>query len=74
MLHEFACRCAEEALKLVEEPDPRSVAAIEAKRKWLRGEIGDRELEAARKATRAAREAARSQQVSILQEMLEDRS
>ncbi|MCI9544918.1 MAG: hypothetical protein HFE93_12220, partial [Acutalibacter muris] len=34
-LHEFACRCAEEALKLVKDPDPRSVAAIEAKRKWL---------------------------------------
>ncbi len=53
-LHEFACRCAEEALKLVENPDPRSVAAIEAKRRWLRGEIGDEELDAARAAARDA--------------------
>ena len=54
ILHEFACRCAEEALKLVKNPDPRSVAAIEAKRRWLRGEIGDEELEAARSAARSA--------------------
>ena len=59
VLHEFACRCAEEALKLVKNPDPRSVAAIEAKRRWLRGEIGDEELEAARDAAwAAARDAA----------------
>ncbi|QQR29474.1 hypothetical protein I5Q82_15740 [Acutalibacter muris] len=60
-LHEFACRCAEEALKLVEDPDPRSVAAIEAKRKWLKGEISDEELDAAWAAARdAARDAARA--------------
>ena len=53
-LHEFACRCAEEALKLVEDPDPRSVAAIEAKRKWLKGEISDEELAAAWAAAWAA--------------------
>ena len=53
-LHGFACRCAEEALKLVKDPDPRSVAAIEAKRKWLRVEISDEELTAARAAARAA--------------------
>ena len=66
VLHEFACRCAEEALKLVDNPDPRSVAAIEAKRKWLRGEIGNDALQAARDAAwdaawdaaRAARDAA----------------
>lgn len=57
-LHEFACRCAEEALKLVKNPDPRSVAAIEAKRRWLRGEIGDEELAAAWAAARAAARAA----------------
>ena len=56
-LHEFACRCAEEALKLVENPDPRSVAAIEAKRRWLRGEIGDEERSAARSAAWAAESA-----------------
>ena len=47
ILHEFACRCAEYALSFVEGPDPRSIAAIEAKRKWLRGEITDAELAAA---------------------------
>ena len=50
ILHEFACRCAEYALSFVESPDPRSIAAIEAKRKWLRGEITDAELYAARAA------------------------
>ena len=50
ILHEFACRCAEYALSFVENPDPRSVAAIEAKRKWVRGEISDDELAAARAA------------------------
>ena len=47
ILHEFACRCAEYALSFVESPDPRSIAAIEAKRKWLRGEITDAELDVA---------------------------
>lgn len=66
ILHEFACRCAEYVLSFVKNPDPRSIAAIEAKRKWLRGEITDTELYAARDAawyaagnavSRAAREA-----------------
>jgi hypothetical protein len=48
ILHEFACQCAEDALTLVDNPDPRSVAAIAAKRAWLRGEITDGELAAAR--------------------------
>lgn len=64
ILHEFACQCAEDALALVEEPDPRSVAAIAAKRKWLAGKITDEELAAARSAAwaaaRSAAEAARS--------------
>jgi len=54
LLHEFACRCAELALRLIENPDPRSVAAIEAKRSWLRGEITDSELAAAWSAARDA--------------------
>ena len=54
ILHEFACRCAEYALSFVESPDPRSIAAIEAKRKWLRGEITDAELYAARVAAQDA--------------------
>ena len=47
ILHEFACRCAERALDRIDKPDARSVAAIEAKRKWLLGEISDKELVAA---------------------------
>ena len=54
VLHEFACLCAEDALKLVKNPDPQSVAAIEAKRKWLRGEITDKELYAAKAAAGGA--------------------
>ena len=54
ILHEFACRCAEYALSFADKPDPRSIAAIEAKRKWLRGEIKDKELRAARDAAGAA--------------------
>ena len=50
ILHEFACRCAEAALAKVENPDPRSLAAIETKRKWLRGEVSDEERQAARAA------------------------
>lgn len=61
MLHEFACRCAEYALSFVASPDPRSIAAIVAKRKWLRGEITDAELYAAWAAAQdTARAAARA--------------
>ena len=64
VLQEFACLCAEDALKLVKNPDPRSFAAIEAKRKWLRGEITDMELyaawDAALETAWAARAAARA--------------
>ena len=52
-LHEFACVCAERALSRVENPDPRSVAVIAAKRAWMRGEITDKELDVARDAARA---------------------
>lgn len=58
ILHEFACRCAEYALSFVESHDPRSIAAIVAKRKWLRGEITDAELYAERAAARAAAQSA----------------
>jgi hypothetical protein len=61
-LHEFACWCAENALNLIrergQEPDPRSWAAIDAKRKWLHGEITDSELAAAGDAAWAAAGAA----------------
>lgn len=57
-MHEFACRCAEAALAQIASrdavrrapvpgPDPRSVAAVETKRRWLRGEATDEELAAA---------------------------
>ena len=58
VLHEYACRCAEYALTFVREPDSRSIAAIEAKRKWLRGEISNDDLIAARATADAAARAA----------------
>ena len=79
ILHEFACDCAEGALKIAEVEDPRSWAALEAKRRWLRGEITDEELEAAWVAARdaawdaardAARDAAWDAQSKKLAEML----
>jgi len=60
VLHEFSCRCAEDALALTDKPDPRSVAAIETKRRWLRGEASDSELDAAWAAARDAMDAART--------------
>ena len=85
ILHEFACRCAEYALSFVESPDPRSLASIEAKRKWLRGKITDAELAAASNAAwyaerdaascakrAAAWAAAREHEVEILRELLEE--
>lgn len=54
VLHEFACRCAEWALSKVDHPDPRSIAAIQAKRDWLVGKITDRDLEAAKDSAWAA--------------------
>jgi hypothetical protein len=46
-LHEFACRVAEHALQSTGSADPRSVAAIAAKRSWVRGDISDQDLAAA---------------------------
>ena len=68
VLHEFACLCAEDALALIDSPDPRSAAAIKAKREWVKGVISDEQLAAAREAAKdaawaaagaAAREAAK---------------
>ena len=84
VLHEYACRCAEYALTFVREPDSRSIAAIEAKRKWLRGEISNDDLAAARAAAwtaadaaaRAAADAvvaaAREHEVKLLKELLRE--
>jgi hypothetical protein len=57
-LHEFACRCAETALKTAKVEDVRCWAAIETKRKWLNGEATDAELTAARAAAWATARAA----------------
>lgn len=48
ILHEFACVCTEYALSLIDNPDPRSIKAIEVKRAWIRGEATNEELETAR--------------------------
>jgi hypothetical protein len=58
VLHEFGCWCAAQALALIDNPDPRSVAAIAAKRAWLQGEITDEQLAAAWNAAWAAARAA----------------
>ena len=57
-LHEFACWSAERALNRLDNPDPRSLKAIEVKRKWLRSEATDAELAAAWAAASAAARAA----------------
>ncbi len=56
-LHELACRFAEAVLPIYERMHPgdnRPRAAITAKRAWLRGEITDEQLQAARAAAWAA--------------------
>ena len=57
-LHEFACLCAEDALKVSKVTDARCFAAIAAKRAWLRGEITDVDLDAAYAAAHDAANAA----------------
>ena len=54
----FACDVAEDALSLVENPDPRSVAAIEVARRYAVGAATRDELDAAQAAARAAARAA----------------
>jgi len=44
MLHEFACRCAEDALALVESPYPMAVEVVRVKRLWMVGQASDDEL------------------------------
>ncbi len=50
-VHEFSCRVAE----IENDQDPRSIAAIETKRKWMRGEATDEELDLAREAAGAGK-------------------
>ena len=85
ILHEFACRVAEIALSKVTNPDPRSLAAIKAKRKWMKGKISDKDLDAALSAAEsaalsaawsaarsAAESAAESEFGTLLTQMVED--
>ena len=60
VLHEFACCVAEAALLLADVGDARYWQAIEAKRAWLRGEVDDVQLAAARAAASSAAWAAAS--------------
>ena len=63
----FACRCAREALKLVENPDPRSINAIDVSERFANGLATSEELAAARD---AARDAAWYAQIDELINML----
>ena len=73
ILHECACRCAEDALSRIYKPDPRSINAIAVKRRWIAGEATDAELTAAAAdADAAARAAARAAQVDMLTQMLRE--
>ena len=53
-LHIFAIWCAEQALDLIEKPDPRSLEALRVKKLWIEGKATDEELAAARDAASAA--------------------
>ena len=58
ILHEFACKCAERALKQSNVTDGRCWEAIKVKRKWLKDLATDAEFNAARVASYAASYAA----------------
>lgn len=47
VLREHACWCARQALALIAEPDPRSVAAVDVAERYARGEATGEELSAA---------------------------
>ena len=75
----FAVWCAREALKLVDNPDPRSVAACDVAERYANGQATRDELAAALAAAwdaaraaawDAARDAARAAQIDHLIEML----
>lgn len=69
--HEFACRCAERALSKIEGPDPRSTAAIAAKRAWLRGEATEDELKTAQSAAWDAIQFSAKSEVEFPEKFLE---
>jgi hypothetical protein len=54
ILREHACWCARQALALILDPDPRSIAAVDVAERFARGEATTDELDAAWSAARAA--------------------
>ena len=56
----FAVWCAREALKLIDNPDPLSIAAVDVAERYANGEATIEELAAARAAARDAARAARA--------------
>ena len=54
--HEFAIACARRVQHLMR--DPRSIAALDTRERWLRGEATDEEMAAAADAARSASAAA----------------
>ena len=69
MLHACACRCAEDALSRIDNPDPRSINAIVVKRRWIAGEATDEELAAAWADAEAALAAARAAALAAAQDV-----
>ena len=73
----FAVWCAREALKLVDNPDPRSIAACDVAERYAHGNATDEELKAVWAAANAAWAAAawaatRQAQIDKLIEMIEE--
>jgi hypothetical protein len=58
ILREHACWCARQALSSIENPDPRSIQAIEVAEKFARGEATLEELDTTQKAAWSAADAA----------------
>ena len=52
-LHRFGLWCGEQILALDDNPDPRSLRAIEVKKRWIEGEASDKEMRIANKEARA---------------------
>jgi len=68
----FAVWCAREALKLINNPDTKSIEACNVAERYANSEATDEELKIARDAARAAAyDAARDKQVDKIVEMFE---
>lgn len=71
IVHEFACWCAERALRRAKSTDQRSWNAIKTKRAWLRGKATDDELFAA---AAAAWDVARAAALAAVRDVARDAS